>query len=100
MRHSIGLEEYQESLEPVWITERDTVYSSVGVISLMHRASLVPGIDGQDDLGPCVDGPLGEATHASEEIDNHDWLLHHTLSFNRVSPQTGHDQIGLGMTNQ
>ena len=72
---AIGLEEYQESLEPVWITERDTVYSSVGVISLMHRASLVPGIDGQDDLGPCVDCPLGEATHTTEEIDDHDWLL-------------------------
>ena len=70
----IWLEEYQEPLVPVGVPKRDTVYSSVGVIRLMHLTSLIPSIDGQDDLGPCVDCALGEATHAAEEIDNHDWL--------------------------
>ena len=73
---SVGLEEPQKPLVPVWIPERDTVYSSFGVIRLMHRASLIPSIDGEDDLSSRVDGSLGEATHASEEIDDHDWLLH------------------------
>jgi hypothetical protein len=42
----------------------------------MHRASLIPRVDGKNDLGTRVDGSLGEAAHTAKEIDDHDWLLH------------------------
>ena len=72
---AIGLEEYQEALVPVGITQFYSIDPSVGMIRLMHLTSLIPRIDGEYDLGPRVDGPLGEATHTAEEIDDHDWLL-------------------------
>ena len=72
---SDGREEPKKSLVPVGITQLDAIYTSIGVICLMYLTSLVPSIDGQDDLGPCVNCPLGEATHTAEEIDDHDWLL-------------------------